>query len=51
MAAPAMLFYRQGMHIPACPVGCFAAELTPVSSTRIVKLAQRVPAFVAWLRC
>jgi hypothetical protein len=26
MAAPDMLFCRQGMHIPACPVGCFAAE-------------------------
>ena len=24
---------------------------SPVSSTRIVKLAQRVPAFLAWLRC
>jgi len=33
MAAPDMLqvFGRQGMHIPACPVGCLrlAAETTP----------------------
>ncbi len=29
MAALDMLFGRQGMHIPACPVGCLAAETTP----------------------
>ncbi len=31
MAAPDILFCRQGMHIPACPVtvGFFAAEITP----------------------
>jgi len=29
MAAPDMLFCRQSMHIPACPVGCLAAETTP----------------------
>ncbi len=34
MAAPDMLFCRQGMHIPACPVGCFAAETTPGQTSR-----------------
>ena len=34
MAAPDMLFCRQGMHIPACPVGCFAAETTPGQAFR-----------------
>ena len=28
MAAPDMLFGRQGMHVPACPVGCCPAETT-----------------------
>ena len=28
MAAPDMLFGRQGMHVPACPVGCCSAETT-----------------------
>jgi hypothetical protein len=28
MAAPDMLFGRQGMHVPACPVGCYIAETT-----------------------
>ena len=28
MAAPGMLFGRQGMHVPACPVGCYSAETT-----------------------
>ena len=28
MAAPDMLFGRQGMHVPACPVGCYSAETT-----------------------
>ena len=27
-------FCRQGMHIPACPVGCFAAETTPGQASR-----------------
>ncbi len=36
----------------ACRTGIGRSTLrTPVSSARIVKLAQRVPAFVAWLRC
>jgi hypothetical protein len=34
MAAPDMLFCRQGMHIPACPVGCLAAETTPGHASR-----------------
>jgi hypothetical protein len=34
MAAPDTLFCRQGMHIPACPVGCFAAETTPGQASR-----------------
>ncbi len=34
MSAPGMLFCRQGMHIPACPVGCFAAETTPGQAFR-----------------
>ncbi len=34
MAAPDMIFCRQGMHIPACPVGCFAAETTPGQESR-----------------
>ncbi len=29
-----MLFCRQGMHNPACPVGCFAAETTPGQAFR-----------------
>ena len=33
-AAPDMLFGRQGMHIPACPVGCLAAETTPGKASR-----------------
>ena len=28
MAAPDMLFGRQGMHVPTCPVGCCPAETT-----------------------
>ena len=28
MAAPDMLFCRQGMHVPACPDGCCPAETT-----------------------
>jgi hypothetical protein len=34
MAAQGMLFCRQGMHIPACPVGCLAAETTPGHASR-----------------
>jgi hypothetical protein len=33
-ATPDMIFWRQGMHIPACPVGCFAAETTPGQVSR-----------------
>ena len=29
MAAPDMLFGKQCLHVPVCPVGCFAAETTP----------------------
>ena len=29
MAAPDMLFGRQGIHVPACPVGCCPTESTP----------------------
>jgi hypothetical protein len=28
MAAPDMLFGRQGIHVPACPLGCCSAETT-----------------------
>ena len=28
MAAPDMLFGRQGMDVPACPIGCYPAETT-----------------------
>ncbi len=34
MAAPDVIFCRQGMHIPACPVGCFAAETNPGQASR-----------------
>ncbi len=38
LAAPDLLFCRQGMHIPACPVqgpvGCFAAEITAGQASR-----------------
>ena len=38
MAAPGMLFCRQGMHIPACPVGCLAAETTPGESWACIQM-------------
>ena len=35
MAAPDMLFGRQGMHVPACPVGCYSAETTAVQASTL----------------
>ena len=49
MAAPDMLFGRQGMHIPACPVGCLrlAAEITPGQASKWAPTVQ-APDLTYW---